>query len=52
MNKKEQFARLSILLAGLVVYQLGASILKLSGFGLDPFKVLVQGFHNSIKLNN
>ena len=52
MNKKEQFARLSVLLAGLVVYQLGASILKLSGFGLDPFNVLVQGFHNSIKLDN
>ena len=52
MNKKEQFARLSVLFAGLVVYQLGASILKLSGFGLDPFNVLVQGFHNSIKLDN
>ncbi len=51
MNKKEQFTRLTVLLAGLVIYQLGVSILKLSGFGLDPFNILVQGFHSSIKLD-
>lgn len=52
MKNKEQFKRLTVLLAGLVLYQLGASILKLSGFGLDPFNVLVQGFYNSMNLEN
>lgn len=52
MKKKEQFTRLTVLLAGLVIYQLGVSILKLSGLGLDPFNVLVQGFYNSMNLEN
>ncbi len=52
MQKKEQITRLTVLLAGLVIYQLGASILMLSGMGLDPFNILVQGFHNSMKLES
>lgn len=52
MNKKEQTKKLSTLLAGLIVYQLGASILLLSGFGADPFNVFIQGIHTSVNLSH
>lgn len=52
MNKKEQTKKISALLAGLAVYQLGASILLLSGFGADPYNVLIQGIHTSVSLDH
>ena len=52
MTKKEQITRVIVMLAGLVIYQLGISILILSDFGPDPFNVLVQGFRNSMNVEN
>ena len=44
MTKKEHRSRIFVLIAGLIIYQLGASIILLSNLGADPFNVLVQGF--------
>ena len=44
MTKKEHRSRILVLIAGLIIYQLGASIILLSNLGADPFNVLVQGF--------
>lgn len=52
MNKTKQTKKLPFLIAGLSVYELGASIFILSGFGADPFNVLVQGVHTSVGLDH
>ena len=48
MTKKEHRSRIFVLIAGLIIYQLGASIILLSNLGADPFNVLVQGFLSTI----
>lgn len=50
MKNKQNFSKLLPLLAGLAVYELGAAILLLSGFGADPFNVLIDGLHSTIGL--
>lgn len=52
MNKKEIMKRMTTLIGGLIVSQLGVAILILSGFGADPFNVLIQGFHRSIAIGS
>ncbi len=52
MTKKEHRSRILVLIAGLIIYQLGASIILLSNLGADPFNVLVQGFLSTMNHAN
>ena len=49
MKKKEFFARIAILMVGLVIAHLGVTLFLLANLGADPFNVFVQGLFRTLK---